>query len=162
MSNSFDFCIKAATDPDRSNISDRDFSEAMEIPITAASDYFKNNNIYIVKKDNLTVEITYDPDADFQYFTTSASTHDGTLMFVLENMVKCLEKVMYAQTYFIPAGLPKDLSNATLRYTIGNFVVCNEYGKQFATKEKPWMTERTTVLLPIYYSYEEELDETSI
>ena len=162
MSNSLEFCIKTATDQTRSNLMDVDFSEAFEMPIETVAEFFKNNKIYTRKIGNTTLEITYDPDADFQYYTNSVSTHDGTLMFVLENMERCLAKVLNGKTYYIPAGVPKNFNGAVIQYTIGNFVVCNEYGEQFAPKDKPWMTEMTTVLLPIKYSYKEGPNETSI
>lgn len=155
MNNSLEFCIKTATDPTRSNLLDRDFSKVFEMPMKDITKLFKDNNTCIRKIGNTTLEITYDPEADFQYYTTSTSRHDGTSIFVANNMVKCLEKVLYAQTYYAPAGIPKNLDGATLYYTIGNFVVCNEYGEQFAPKDKRWMQQRTTVMLPIKYSYKE-------
>lgn len=155
MSKSFDFCIEKASDPTRSAIADRDFSEAFEAPLSIVSEYFKDNKEFKYGNDNLSVIIVYDPDADFQYFTNVSSTHDGTLIFVYDDMSACLNRVLQLETYYLPVGAPKNINGAEIYYTIGNFVVCNEYGEQFATEEKPWMLERTTVMLPIKYNFKE-------
>ena len=155
MSKSFDFCIEKVQDPGRSTIADRDYSEAFEVPLYTVFEYFKDKKVLNLGDESLSVTITYDPDADFQYFTNVSSTHDGTLMFVIDNMVACLNKVLHLETYYSPAGCPKNFDGAEIYYTVGNFVVCNEYGEQFATKEKPWIEERTTVMLPIAYSFRE-------
>lgn len=155
MSKSFDFCIEKASDPERSTIADRDFAKALEAPLYSVLEYFKDKKVLSFGNDNLSVTITYDPDADFQYFTYSCSTHDGTLMFVMQNMAECLNRVLHLKTCYSPTGYPTKLDGAEIHYTIGNFVVCNEYDEQFATKEKPWMLERTTVLLPIKYSFKD-------
>ena len=36
-----------------------------------------------------------------------------------------------------------------VEYIVGNFVVLIEYDGDFVPADKPWMRERTTVLLPI-------------
>lgn len=38
------------------------------------------------------------------------------------------------------------------RNSEGNFVLAEEFGDQFATKEKPWMKSRFTAMLPIKFN----------
>ena len=158
MSKSFDFCISAASDKERSNIADRDFSESFELDMNNVCDYFKETLTHKLtfNSGDISVYVTYDPDADFQYFTSSTSTNDGTLLFIYDQAVECLNKVLQLKTYYLPVGAPKNFKNVELYYTVGNFVVCNEFGEQFATKEKPWMLSRTTVMMPIKYSFKEK------
>ena len=157
MSKSLDFCISAALDKERSNISDRDFSQSFELCMDNFCDYFKENKTLRLSSydGDTSVCITYDPDADFQYFTTSSSVNDGTLLFTTECASECLSRIFRLSTFYLPAGSPKNFKGAELYYTIGNFVVCNEYGERFAPQDKPWMCLRTTVLLPIHYSYKD-------
>ena len=157
MSKSFDFCISVASDKSRSNIADRDFSGALELDMKNVCKSFEEWGLikFKVNNGNTSVFVSYDPDADFQYFTISTSVHDGTLLFVLDNARSCLDKIFQLETCYAPIGVPKNLNGAELHYTVGNFVVINEYGEQFATKEKPWMLERTTVMLPIKYGFKE-------
>lgn len=37
------------------------------------------------------------------------------------------------------------------KYTVGNILLNNEYNDSFATKEKPWFRQRTTVIIPIKF-----------
>lgn len=161
MSKSLTFCQTAASDPNRSNLSDRDWSKAKEID----SEYFfepylggvQSYNIMIQEGDcdepkALHVDIEFDEDADFDYFVCSSLIHDGTLLFVTNAVSDCIMKVGLAQTYDSRKGPHK----SHVKYTVGNFVVLNEYDKDFAPPDKPWMNERTTVLLPIKYENEKD------
>lgn len=100
-------------------------------------------------KAKIKIHVDYDPTENFEYFTYSSIRHDGTLIFVKEAIDNCMSKVLLCGTYDINKRAPFD--GCTIKYTIGDFVVLNEYGKQFSTKEKPWMQQRTTVFLPIKY-----------
>lgn len=123
----------------------------------------ENNQLSLVWKNDdanpklyISVKVTYDPDADFKYFTTSSSRHDGTMLFVCKNIDDCLKKILSLQTYDASFGMPKNANNYNYFYTIGDIVVVNEYGRHFATDEKPWMQQRTTVMIPIVFRYEEK------
>ena len=105
-------------------------------------------------KADLEVDIVYNPDADFEYFTMECCRCDGTLLFIQELMEKCVEKIIRFKTYNKDKQLPADLSGHKITYTVGDFVVGTEYGEQFSTKEKPWMLERFTVMLPIKFDVE--------
>ena len=139
------------------------FDDAFEISPKKFIELDGNNQLSLNYKNNdtnmscdISVKVTYDPDVDFKYFTTSSSRHDGTMLFVHENIKNCLNKILFLQTYDKNVGLPNDANNCNYFYTIGDIVVVNEYGMQFATDEKPWMQQRTTVMIPIVFSYEEK------
>lgn len=95
------------------------------------------------------IEIVFDKNADFEYFTSDSCTHDGTYYFVMECMYNCAKNVVTGSTYSTSKKEPFD--GCKIKYTIGNFVVLNEFDDKFRTDEKPWLQERTTVLLPLKY-----------
>lgn len=123
---------------------------------------FKNNRLIAELTDDanpeldISVTVTYDPNVEFGYFTSQSVRHDGTMLFVAENIIDCLKKILMCQTYDIRVGLPKNPNKCHYYYTIGDIVVVDEYGEQFAPKEKPWMQQRTTVMIPIAFSYKEK------
>ena len=45
--------------------------------------------------------------------------------------------------------------NKICSYIYGNPVILNEYG-DFGTEDKPWLSERTTVIIPIEYHLEDK------
>lgn len=94
------------------------------------------------------IKVVFDPDADFHYFDMSASVHDGTLYFVYQNIENVVKKVVAGGTYYKLSGSPK--TGSFITYTVGNFIVINETGN-FGSPKKPWLHEKTTVLLPIKY-----------
>lgn len=102
-------------------------------------------------------EIYYNPNIEFNYFSMSRCTDDGSLYFDLEMAASVLGKVMSCQTYnrAILFEVPVDkeyFETHYLKYTVGDIVLCHEYDdKKFATKEKPWLKRRTTALLPIKF-----------
>ena len=107
-------------------------------------------------------EVYYDPNADFNYFSMSRNSNDGTLTFDLEAMKYVLTKVLACQTYnkaVVSEPVDMDFFNTHyFKYTVGDIVLCQEYGEEFSTKEKPWMTRRTTALLPIKFEVIENAD----
>lgn len=105
-------------------------------------------------KLNIEIEITYDPEADFKYFTTESAIHDGTLIFEMECAGKCCMKIMQLETYDKTVVVPENKINYKFKYTVGNIVIVNEYGDQFAPTEKPWLRQKTTALLPIIFRCE--------
>ncbi len=156
MSKSFDFCKAVAQDASRSNFADRNWDNAAEDYETEAIfDEFLHGarNFYLEGKIDDEVEIcfdigiSFDGNADFDFFTSESCVHDGTLYFIRETMNKCVRKVCMAQTYNKNIGAPEHGDN--IQYIVGNFVVLTEYDGNFVPSDKPWMRERTTVLLPL-------------
>lgn len=102
------------------------------------------------KEFKLNINITYNPNAEFDYFTTESCVCDGTLVFIHDLMVDVINKLTpFGTCGKIPKEAEDNLENYDIHYTVGDFVVGEEYGKQFATKEQPWLQCRFTVMLPI-------------
>lgn len=104
----------------------------------------KDEDENVIKFD---VELVFDPNAELEYFTSNTCIHDGTLLFIQELMEECVKNVAYCATYNKNGRKPE--SGDTIKYTVGNFVVLNEYDGEFVPSVHPWLRERTTVLLPI-------------
>lgn len=156
MSGSFDFCKTVARDASRSSYADRSWSNAVEDYETEAIfDEFLHgirNFSLDGKADDgtdvcLDVGISFNSSADFNYFTSESCIHDGTLLFVREMMDRCVQKVCLASTYNKNVGEPEN--GDSIRYVVGNFIVLTEYDGDFVPAERPWLRERTTVLLPL-------------
>lgn len=117
--------------------------------------------ITVGNSDYQAANICYDPEADFNYFSMSRNANDGTLIFDFEAMQDVLCKVLSCQTYnkAVLTEVPDDeeyFNTHHFKYTIGDIVLCQEYGDEFATEEKPWMKRRTTALLPIKFEVVED------
>lgn len=159
MSKSLEFCKARAKNKEISSFFDRDWDNAREMESLALFErILEGKRKYKIAGEEdgeareFTISLVFDPDADFDYFTSSCSVHDGTLMFMFDNMEKCAKRVIIAETYYTKKGKPQ--AGDTIQYTIGNFVVLNEFdanGDLFYLKEKPYLMERTTVLLPLRY-----------
>lgn len=158
MSKSLDFCVSTASDPERSGFYDRKWDDAKELDAELIFDAYIHNERNLTMTgtnsngENIRVNVilTFNPDADFQYFTSESCLHDGTLVHSVSLLEKCVSKVCCLGTFYKPLGEPHD--GMTVHIEVGNFVVLNEYdedGKLFAPEDKKWMRERTTVLLPI-------------
>lgn len=99
------------------------------------------------------VNILYDENADFEYFNMERCICDGTLTFIGELIEKVLLKVIQIQTVNndkIPEDFNRNPFNYDILYTVGNFVICDEYW-DFGTDDKPWLYSRFTVMLPIKF-----------
>lgn len=156
MSKSFEFCKTTAQDSQRSTYANRSWDNAVEDYETEAIfDEFLHGsrNFYVERmvggdrKICYDISISFDCDANFDYFTSDSCIHDGTLYFIKESMNKCVRNVCFAQTYNKNIGEPKHGDH--IHYVVGNFVVLSEYDGDFVPSDKPWMRERTTVLLPL-------------
>ena len=158
MSKSLEFCIDRALNPKVSSYYDRNWKEAIENEETEAwfDDYIQGERKFLItgtndneEKISLDLEISFDSNANFDYFTSESCIHDGTAYFIVCCMEKVMNKVLNASTYNKLLFNDKDILNAqTIKYIIGNFVILDEFG-DFSTKEKPWLKDRTTILLPL-------------
>lgn len=107
--------------------------------------YLKGDKTYF------NVIIKHDPDADFEYFTMQRCNCDGTFVFFQDLMGECIDKMIHLKTCNVNKEIPKDLTGYSIIYTVGDFVLAEEFGDEFATKEKPWMKSRFTAMLPIKF-----------
>lgn len=92
-------------------------------------------------------------NADFEYFTMERCVCDGILIFIGELIGKVLLKVIQIQTVNndkMPEDFNRNQFNYDILYTVGNFVICDEYW-DFGTDDKPWLYSRFTVMLPIKF-----------
>ena len=158
---SVDYIKTAVSDPARSTYSGRDFSEASVI---SSEDYFDvylrgARNVLATGYDKngeavkLSVDFDFSDDNDFQYFTSDSFLSDGTFSFIKDGLHTLISRVCLGNTYFSQSERPKNGDH--IHYTIGNFVVLYEYdedGTKFSPADKPWMTERTTIMLPLIYT----------
>lgn len=155
MSYSLEFCKKVVSDPLRSNYTDRDFRNAKEFKDTEL--FFDKALLHGRRKLHLEhnkdekyyvdAEFTFNSDAEFDYFTSSASIHDGTLMFEYKTMCECVVNICCCATRYKKYA---DVEwGDKVKYTIGNFVILNEYDGTFCKDKDPWKRQRTTVLVPL-------------
>lgn len=162
MSNSLNFCLNNIY---RSGYTGCDFSNAKEYDtigfiegntsirfVNSEFEYYLDGTDEHGSRIKIQSKIVYSPDADFDYFTSAQSIHDGTILFLLSTMEECVNNIIGIRTY--DKRKPRPINGATICYTIGNLVISNEYG-DFGTPEKPWLHSRTTVLLPIKYDIKE-------
>ena len=120
--------------------------------------YSKDNDLVLANipyhKDNksyFNVIIKYNPDADFEYFTMQRCICDGTFVFFQDLMNECVNKIIHLKTCNVNKTIPKDLTGCSIVYTIGDFVLAEEFSNEFATNRKPWMKSRFTAMLPIKF-----------
>lgn len=114
----------------------------------------KNNiKLVLTGDDNKkrSVIIKYNPDADFDYFTTESCTCDGTLYFMNTVINEVLNNVFTSATYnksVAPENYENNLWDYDMEYIVGDFVIMDEFG-EFGTTEKPWLQSRFTAMLPL-------------
>lgn len=107
-------------------------------------------------KSKVIADLTYNPDADFNYFTTESCTCDGTLLFMADLMREILEKIRALNTCYAPAFKDineEDLCNYKFHYEVGDFVI-NSHIIEPPNEDKPWLCDRFTVMLPIKFTVE--------
>lgn len=152
MSKSLDYCKATAPSAYQSS----DWDSAIEVNSKEIFDrYLEGIRSWQVSGTcNAQVDIAFDPDANFQYYTTYAVSCDGSLLFVEQAYEEIVARVCCLGTYFEPLGAPTD--GTTVCCTVGNFVVLTEHSDNFAPADKPWMDIRTTVLLSIQMWYKQE------
>ena len=76
---------------------------------------------------------------------------DGTFVFFQDLMGECIDKMVHLKACNVNKEISKDLTGYSIIYTVGDFVLAEEFGDEFATKEKPWMKSRFTAMLPIKF-----------
>jgi len=118
--------------------------------------------VIAVRKDNddILADLTYSPDAEFNYFITESCVCDGTLMFMNKLMTNILKKIGQLQTCYAPAfeGISQEEinnGNYMIHYEVGDFVV-NSCIIEPPYKDKLWMCDRFTVMLPVKFTIEKQ------
>ena len=158
INKSLEYVRKRIKEGNCRNMSVEEFKDMYSIPFKSCllEDYM----ILAVKKDNndILADLTYSPDAEFNYFITESCVCDGTLMFMKELMMNILKKIRQLQTCYAPAleGFSQEeINNGSymFHYEVGDFVA-NSYIIEPPNKNKPWMCDRFTVMLPIKFTIE--------
>lgn len=157
MSMSLDFCIATASNPLRSGYSDRNWNKAKEVESKPFFDAILNGerNLVVTGKDesgeniHLNVSLSFAKDTNFDYFASDSHIHDGTLVFTKSLIYNLVKRVCCCSTYNKKLREPK--AGDKVKYIIGNFVILNEYDGDFVPNDRPYMRERTTVLLPLKF-----------
>lgn len=98
------------------------------------------------------VIIKYDPTAPFAFAHTEICKCDGTFAFMFELMDRTFCSLLKAEIYdktVVPDGYDDNFWDYDISYTVGDFICEDDYSEAYGTVEKPWMTGRFVVLLPM-------------
>lgn len=108
----------------------------------------------------VTVDLHYDPDTEYDYATMASCSHDGTALFSLQLIQQIVERLVRVETYYTVAGCPLTVQgqDMTFHYAVGDFVIFDRFGES-PDPSRPFLTQHTTVYLPIAYklTYEEQV-----
>jgi hypothetical protein len=120
---------------------------------------FVNDNEFMVEiscdQGKFLLNIEYNTEADFEYFTMESSTHDGTLLFVVEVIQKIVDKVLRLGTYptnNTPKDIVENLCNYNYKYIVGDIIVHRDFGMKNINGHN-WQGETDIVVLPIKFEY---------
>ena len=95
------------------------------------------------------IKYTYNPNNEFNSFVSSASTHDGTLLFIFENLDNCAYDLIYLRNKIWNDNYGKVIGiDDKAEIIFGDMYYANANKPEFGTEEKPWRTNRTIVLIP--------------
>lgn len=159
MNKSLEYVKKRIEDDTCNNMTTEEFSD---MGVTPLKFFFENRSegtitLASIKDTNEVIaDLRYDPEADFNYFITETCVCDGTLMFMKELMSKILVKIQNLGTCYQPAIdhiKPDVIDNYKVHYVVGDFIT-NSYIVESPDKDKPWMCDKFTVMLPVKFSLE--------
>lgn len=159
MNKSLEYIKKRIEDGNCKNMHPEEFINMSTVPFNTFLHFEDINDTMTLAttKDNKTIaELSYNPDADFDYFTTESCVCDGTLIFMKGLMEKVFTKICQLNTYYAPAFKEiseEDFGNYKMHYEVGDFVT-NSHIIDPPDKNKPWMCDRFTVMLPIKFTVE--------
>jgi hypothetical protein len=163
INKSLEYVKKRIEEGNCRNMPVEEFKDMYAIPFKS---YFLEGRgdymILAVRKgnDDILADLTYSPDAEFNYFITESCVCDGTLMFMNELMANILKKIGQLQTCYTPAfeGISQEEfnnGNYMIHYEVGDFIA-NSCIIEPPYKEKPWMCDRFTVMLPVKFSIKKQ------
>ena len=164
MSNSINFCKQRAEENSFNFLPDAKFTETNSYEVLKTMLNDPSKDISSILKDGLkiadNVKVIYNPEADFDYFTNYQCRNDGTLLFKHQAQQEVLLNVMNLKTHCtskVPDDFVENFGDYDVTYTIGNIVSVCEHSDEFGTKEKPWMKQRDTAMLPIKFEVKKRL-----
>ena len=158
---SLEYIRKRIEEDNYRNMPVEEFKDMYAIPFKS---YFLEGRgdymILSVRKDSddILADLTYSPDTEFNYFITESCVCDGTLMFMNELMTNILKKIGQLQTCYAPAlkGISQEEfenGNYIFHYEVGDFVA-SSFIVDPPDKDKLWMCDRFTVMLPVKFTIE--------
>lgn len=110
-------------------------------------------------KGQIDIIIKYDTDIEFDYFSSTVTTHDGTMLFIMQSIEELLYKLFKLETYAknkITSDFIENPSNYDVKYTIGDIVMHSDYGmKSINGNEMDGETD--TIVLPIKFEATKKL-----
>ena len=144
------------------NMPVEEFGDMYTIPLKSYFSEDCGDYIILARKDSgdILADLTYSPDAEFNYFITESCVCDGTLIFMNELMANILKKIGQLQTCYVPALEEISLEEINnggyiIHYEIGDFVA-NSCIIEPPHKDKPWMCDRFTMMLPVKFTIEKQ------
>lgn len=122
------------------------------IPYTKIVKYNELKNTFCFGNKTIKARFKYNPYADFDYLVAQSCYCDGTLSLAFALCDKIVERIFTGKSCYEPKK-PKDLykrpEDYEILFELGDFVFVEEYEKQFATRDKPWINSKFTVILPV-------------
>lgn len=155
-SKSLTWCRQRAKNPLTSGYADRNWDDAVELSAEEMFDRLgcngKRHFECGYKADDgssvtYSVDIEFDQNADFEYFTSASCAHDGTALFDIDLLADRISAVCSGSTFNKDVGEP--INGDKIHYIVGNFVTLTEYDGDWIPEDKKWMRTRTTILLPL-------------
>ncbi len=104
---------------------------------------------YYDKNTDICLEFHYDPDTEYNYFITKRCSCDGTLVFLIELAEQIITKLYSLHSGYQPIVEEFDAKQHIMKFTMGDFVIVDEFKKEGSFGDKPWLKSRFTVMLPI-------------
>lgn len=163
INKSLEYVRKRIEEGNCRNMPVEEFKDMYSIPFK--SYFLEGRGDYIIlaiKKDSddILADLTYSPDAEFNYFVTESCVCDGTLMFMNKLMTNILKKIGQLQTCYAPAleGISQEEfnnGNYMIHYEVGDFIA-NSCIIDPPDKDKLWMCDRFTVMLPVKFTIEKQ------
>jgi len=123
--------------------------------IPTLKECFINDNEFLVNlssdQGKFNINIEYNTEADFEYFTIESSTHDGTLIFLYDAIQELLYRLLKLGT--VPKSKQIDnIDDYNYKYIIGDIIVHRDFGTKNINGNK-WLGETDIVVLPIKFEY---------
>lgn len=163
MNKSLEYMIEITKDKDRCRLDAKSFDDAM---VVNSKELFLN----AIKKQtsaeiklplqlllgDVKSEIDFDNSAEFDYFTTTIITHDGTSIFTRDAILGNFQNVMNVATYYKPTTPQEALDNKALYkwyYTLGDTIIHSDFGMKVINGHK-MLGQTDTVCLPIKFRVE--------
>ena len=164
MSYSLTYCQKIIADPTKFKLCNNNYDKIVEkstedfltyvdlitpkqINLNELRFGFDLSRILNLPPQEITVSFKHDPNADFQHFTYSSCVSDGSGVFK-ESTIKDLLYYVLNFKRIYPEVCAEFKDKDVVHVILGNLVAIHEYDESLATEERPFLRNKTTVLLP--------------